>query len=335
MSPDGNNPGAGRARGSAHTGQTAATDARLFCVVASHLEGHVRSVIGDAAAHARIRVVVEQRLASRRGHADRRRSRSATSTERRVVHSAAGRRAGDRRASVVEVATPRKLRALERVDGLCFVRRARPTFREARDIEGARLAMRFQAGDTDAFAALYRSYFHDIYSYLRVFLADEIEAEDAAQQVFMKVLAALPRYEHYERRFGRWIFAIARNVAFDITRRHRPLPTDPELLNACRDGEARAASVSHPDDAIADFDLVEMINALPALQREIILMRFAVGMSLGEVAEALNRSPDSVSGMQYRAFRALEDALIVARHPGALNSSKRRRRRAGAVPAMA
>jgi hypothetical protein len=143
-----------------------------------------------------------------------------------------GRRVSDRRTTSLAVAAPELPRKLERyAQQLVFFERIEPTDEQAEDADTARLVIRFQAGDEEAFAGLYVRYFNRVYVYLRTALNDPIEAEDAAQHVFMRVYEALPRYERRGQPFRGWLFRIVRNYTLDqLKKLGRNLPTEPELL---------------------------------------------------------------------------------------------------------
>ncbi|MDX6663650.1 MAG: hypothetical protein QOG09_1752, partial [Solirubrobacterales bacterium] len=83
----------------------------------------------------------------------------------------------------------------QRRTGLVFCERIEVAAEAREDLLTARLVTRIQAGATSAFSELYETYFDRVYAYLRVALRDHHEAEDAAQQVFMQAMEALPRYQ--------------------------------------------------------------------------------------------------------------------------------------------
>ncbi|MDX6632025.1 MAG: polymerase sigma-70 factor, subfamily, partial [Solirubrobacterales bacterium] len=99
----------------------------------------------------------------------------------------------------------------ERSARVVFCERIEPSPEAVSDIEAGRLVTRFQAGDGDAFAGLYKAYFDRVYGYLKVLLRSAHEAEEATQQVFVQVLEALPRYERRGQPFRAWLFIAVRN----------------------------------------------------------------------------------------------------------------------------
>jgi RNA polymerase sigma-70 factor (ECF subfamily) len=194
--------------------------------------------------------------------------------------------------------------------------------RQAREATAASLVARFQAGETDAFGDLYRLYFDDVHSYLRVMLKDATDAEDIAQQVFIKALRSLPRYEQRGTAVAAWLFAIARNAAYDALRRRRSHPADPSVIALLSDRAYRRAAESGG----LDVDLLALVDALPARQREVVLLRFGLDLTPVEIGQVLGRTTDSVWGITYRALARLEQALVALNHPAAKPRQGRRRR---------
>ncbi|HEX6510518.1 MAG TPA: RNA polymerase sigma factor, partial [Chloroflexota bacterium] len=88
--------------------------------------------------------------------------------------------------------------------------------------------------DGDAFGQLYAIHVDRVFRYLRTYTESEDDAADLTQNVFLRVLEALPRYQERGLPFRAWLFRIARNAATDtFRRRRRTLPWDhiPESLH--------------------------------------------------------------------------------------------------------
>jgi RNA polymerase sigma-70 factor (ECF subfamily) len=216
-----------------------------------------------------------------------------------------------------------RLRNGLRAQAISFCERIEPPEEQLEDLETGRLVTRIQAGDRAAFAVLYEQYFDRIYSYLRVALGDAHEAEDGAQQVFMKLLEALPRYELRGQPFAAWLFTIARNLAVS---RHRATGrldvVDPTKLAEHREREPQEPEL-RVLDWIKDEDVLLLIERLPLPQRQVLAMRYMVGMSPRETARVLDMSPNHVSVLQYRALGFLRDRLTaLGREPRDVGRSR-------------
>jgi RNA polymerase sigma-70 factor (ECF subfamily) len=261
-----------------------------------------------------IGVVVDVRRVERRRREDRRRLalRSAPAVERRRIHGVDGRRVGARRAPTTVVSPPPDVPAPLRAHArrLAFVERDPLGARELEDLETLRLVTRLQAGEPGALDEIYERYVARVYGYLRVALRDEHEAEDVAHEVFVSLLRALPRFEVSHVPFRVWLFRVVRNHAANHARKHRSVEAmDPGEVTRRLEREPPPVGA----DALSDVDdagLLRLIEWLPIVQRQVIVLRFVMGFRTGEVAEILGRSPNAVSQLQRRALAILRERLI-------------------------
>ncbi len=161
-------------------------------------------------------------------------------------------------------------------------------------------------GDRDAFGEIYDSMLDPVYRYLYWNLGSREEAEDVAQEVFLKCLANIGSYDERKGTFKAWVFRIAHNLMVDHHRRkgrrsEGPLPPEAE------DGlPAAGEELEKKERASA---LQEMLHELPAGQRQVIAMKYFAELGNAEVAKALGRSEGAVNALQHRALRRLGKAL--------------------------
>ena len=155
-------------------------------------------------------------------------------------------------------------------------------------------------GDADALRFLYLRYADNVYGYVCSIVHDEHEAEDVTQLVFAKLLTALGRYEPRSVPFSAWILRVAHNAAIDYLRVRRPLPCE----------EVRAIDAEVDLSGSERFeDLRLALGELPFEQRNVIMLRFLVGLTPSEVAQRMGRSEDAIHGLQHRGRRRLRREL--------------------------
>ena len=275
-----------------------------------------------------IEVIVESRTRERRRTGDRRATESARAAdaERRLIRARDGRRVDDRRAIAVPVGPPPlPRRARGEAARLEFFERLEPSTQESEDVDTDRVVTRFQAGDPDAFGVLYSRYFDRVYGYLNIATRDSHSAEDLTQQVFAKVFTALERYELRGNPFRAWLFTIVRRLAIGQLRREDRLevmdPADPRLS---------AEDEPQPDMLawISDSELMLFVERLPLSQRQVIFMRYMLGLDTAQIAEALERSEANVRTLHSRGLRYLRERLSAVRAaPKARNRRPAMRRR--------
>jgi RNA polymerase sigma-70 factor (ECF subfamily) len=268
-----------------------AGQAIVYCVIPRDLAPELHDLLKrHFRQHPSVEVIVEGRFYQRRVTEDRRQTQGRPESERRKVLSVDGCRISERRAVAVEVAAPAlPRRAQPFADRLVFMERLAPSSTELEDSDTARLVARIQAGDHDLFAQLYLRYFDRVYSYLRILMRDDHEAEDAAQQVFMRVMDGLPRYERRSQPFRAWLFVIVRNLA------HRYASSADADLGAL--------------DWINDREILMLIERLPLTQRQVLLLRFMLDLTHAETAAVLGRTPNEIRKAQGRALSFLRTRL--------------------------
>src|SRR5688572_33436824 len=140
---------------------------------------------------------------------------------------------------------------------------------------------RAKTGDQDAIRFLYLRYADNVYGYVCSIVRDEHEAEDVTQQIFAKLMTALQRYEPRSVPFSAWILRIAHNAAIDHMRARRAVPCE----------EVRSPELEDVDlSRERSRDLKSALDKLPPEQRDVIVMRFVLGLSPREIADQIGRS---------------------------------------------
>lgn len=256
-----------------------------------------------------IRMIVERRRGDRRLAARRNDASPRRGPELRRVRNTDGRRAGERRAELVPAPAPAlPLRARACAGQIAFYERVEPTARHSQDLDDARLVIRAQSGECSAFADLYSRNFDPIYNYLRLALRDWHEAEDVAQDVFIKMLKLLPSYEvRSEQPLRVLLFRIARNAAIDHRRKHAPVDCEaPETIDQRREVAAHDGLTALLD-RLSDGELAVFLRRLPESQRQVLALRFMVDFTNDEIADVMGISAQAVRNLQHRALGFLRE----------------------------
>ncbi|HEX9044656.1 MAG TPA: sigma-70 family RNA polymerase sigma factor [Candidatus Limnocylindrales bacterium] len=170
------------------------------------------------------------------------------------------------------------------------------------------LVRRARAGDGDAFGDLYDRYAPRIYRFALVRLGSPEAAEDLLQEVFLKVVEALPRYEERGTPFAAWLFRIARNGVIDHVRARAGTVAEPlDAALAVRDDAPGPADLAElKGDAAL---LVAALDTLTPEQRDVVVYRFFAGLSPAEIAGVMDRREGTIRALQFRALGALRRHL--------------------------
>ena len=173
---------------------------------------------------------------------------------------------------------------------------------EWRDDELVRAA---QGGDVAAFGQLYERYFEKVYSYLSFKAGNATEAEDLAEQVFLKAMESLRGYKWTGVPFQAWLFRIAHNLLVDNLRRRSKRVSEP-LDEALPDRRREADPEAHLAEKLTRQGLLHAVERLTELQKQVIQLKFAGGLSNAEVAQIMGKTEGAVKALQHAALQALQ-----------------------------
>jgi RNA polymerase sigma-70 factor (ECF subfamily) len=149
----------------------------------------------------------------------------------------------------------------------------------------------------------------DVHVQLSRYLRDPRDVAEASQEVFIRMVTALPDYKPGEAPFRFWLLRIARNHAIDVLRREKFTRVEDEerihrLMESSGDGTGRPEWGWLDDERTATA-----VSSLPLEQQRMLLLRFGFGLKSEEVAEVLELSPAAVRKQQSRALRRLAETL--------------------------
>jgi RNA polymerase sigma-70 factor (ECF subfamily) len=162
------------------------------------------------------------------------------------------------------------------------------------------------SGDQAAFAELVSRYQSAVYNMAYRMLGDGHEAEDAAQEVFVRAWNQLRTFQT-DRRFSTWLLSIASHYCIDLLRRRKPqAPLDGVALYVQSDDP-------EPDEVVLKKEQREMVRdlvaTLPDKYRAVTLLRYYGDMSYDEIARATGLTESAVKTQLHRARRMLAERL--------------------------
>jgi RNA polymerase sigma-70 factor (ECF subfamily) len=185
--------------------------------------------------------------------------------------------------------------------------------RTEEDAEDVRLMELVGAGDSGAFEQLVERHQRLVVGTVGRMLGNSSDAEDIAQQVFVRVWKSAKRYVP-RAKFTTWLLKITRNLVFNELRRRSRHPQVP--LQAESEEEERPIRDENaiaPDAAMLEQELQKAIDAaiahLPETQRLAVILRRYEELSYEEIAETLDQSVSAVKSLLFRARTELRESL--------------------------
>jgi RNA polymerase sigma-70 factor (ECF subfamily) len=164
-----------------------------------------------------------------------------------------------------------------------------------------------RAGDQAALSELYTLYFPRVYRYILARTGNTYDAEDLAEEVFMKVLEAIDRFQWREAPFSAWLFRIAHNALISQRRKDGVRGRSGPL------SDGLALDSQGPDEMVANRlalnEIMDAARELPEAQRQVITLRFAAGLSVAETARAMNKGEGNVKVIQHKAIAKLRETV--------------------------
>jgi RNA polymerase sigma-70 factor (ECF subfamily) len=176
----------------------------------------------------------------------------------------------------------------------------------------ADLVARAQAGDAEAFGALYDRYVDLVYRYVFYRVASRQLTEDLVSETFLRALRRIGSFTWQGRDFAAWLVTIARNLIADHYKsgRFRLEVTTDDIVGAA---SARPSHAAGPEiqvlESMTNETLLRAVKQLNPEQQECIVLRFLQGFSVSETAQAMGKNEGAIKALQYRAVRALARML--------------------------
>jgi RNA polymerase sigma-70 factor (ECF subfamily) len=195
----------------------------------------------------------------------------------------------------------------------------------------AELVGRAKSRSPEAWTEIYNTHYRAVFRYVRARVFDDATAEDLTSAVFVGALKGISSFRYKGRPLLAWLYRIARNVVATHQRQLlKPRGESPKrglavprrvighLMRRSRRDDAQTAdrdlipassSEGDPATMVDRLDLRDALAKLPANQREVVILRFLVGLSAQEVAAVMGKQPAAIYSLQARAILALRQQL--------------------------
>ena len=163
-------------------------------------------------------------------------------------------------------------------------------------------------GDAQAFSELVELYQRPVYNMCYRMLGNAQEAEDAAQETFLRAYKAIKRYDP-SRKFITWLLSIAANYCIDQHRRRRIIQVDIEAVPMGELGSKSRGNEAKMIEKQASMEMQELLASLAPQDRAAVVMHYWYDYSYKEIATELSLSESAVKSRLHRARKSLALAL--------------------------
>jgi len=166
-------------------------------------------------------------------------------------------------------------------------------------------------GDKDAFGELLTRYKNLVYSVALRMVSDKDEADDLAQEIFIKLYRNLEKYQP-EYRFSTWTMKVATNHVIDHRRKKRQ-----ETVSIDEVGDMAGVDTLSPEDAYIAKEQTEMlrglIDDLPEMYKVPIVLYHQQGLSYTEISEITGEPLSKVKNRIFRGRKMMKESLVAMR----------------------
>ena len=164
-----------------------------------------------------------------------------------------------------------------------------------------------RSGSETAWATIYRRLSPAVLGYLRS--SNAPDPEDVLSESFLQVARDLPRFEGDARQFRSWVFTIAHHRLLDARRASARRPVDPVPEPPEPPPSPQSDAAEEALDRIGLEQVHRILATLSPDQRAVLLLRVVGGMTVDEVAHALDKRPGAVKALQRRGLAAARRGL--------------------------
>lgn len=190
------------------------------------------------------------------------------------------------------------------------------TFIHFETMDDKNLIKEYLEGNEKAFAQLLKRYLSILYNFIFQMVRNKAAAEDIVQETFIKVWKHLSRFDQ-NKSFKPWIFAIAKNTAYDYLKKKKTIPfssfEDSDERNILE--ETVSGDALLPDAILERKEIVQELEKalenIPELYRTLLFLAYREDFSLREISEILGEPYNTVKSRYNRAIERLKKAILM------------------------
>ncbi len=164
-------------------------------------------------------------------------------------------------------------------------------------------------GEESAIEALYRTHYDTIYRYILLRVGSRSTAEDVTSQVFLGMVRGLGRYSDEGKPFVAWLYGIAQKQVAFFMRGHSRAPSAVDLDAVVELAADSAGPLATAEQRELRGAIARALAKVPDGQREVLMLRYILSLSVAETAAVVGRSEGAVKQLQLRGLTTLKGIL--------------------------
>ena len=176
------------------------------------------------------------------------------------------------------------------------------------------LVEQFLSGNEKAFEKLVERYLKPLYNFIFQLVRDKETANDITQDVFVKIWKSMSSYDS-QKKFSTWIFAVAKNAAFDFLKKKKTIPfsvfeneSGENFLEFVED-----KNIPYSNELLRRIDekndIADFLDSLSPQMKTVLILHHEYGFSLTEISEIMGHSRNTIKSKYRRAIIFLREQI--------------------------
>ncbi|WP_317169865.1 RNA polymerase sigma factor [Dysgonomonas hofstadii] len=168
-----------------------------------------------------------------------------------------------------------------------------------------------RSGDKDAYAFVYERYGRQLFSYGSYFSMDEELIKDCIQEIFVRIYQNHSKLGETDNIRFYLYYALKNELLQELRKKSRLSELNPELLVFSTNSTVEKQFIEKESSKLNKQKVTQMLNELPARQREIVYYRYIEELSFDEICKLMNLNYQSAQNLIHRSIKKLRTIIQI------------------------
>jgi len=170
---------------------------------------------------------------------------------------------------------------------------------------------KFRSGDKEAYAHIYNQYGRLLFSYGSYFSSDKELIKDCIQEIFVRIFQNRNNLGETDNIRFYLYYALKNELLQELRKKSRSYELNPELLVFSTNNTGESQFIKKEASRLNQEKVIQMLNALPSRQREIIYYRYIEELSFDKICKLMNLNYQSAQNLIYRSIKKLQSIIEI------------------------